>query len=364
MSPFDEMVHRPEMAYGTVIRLLVEDQRSLTRQQAREVVGAVLDLRYNELETAAILVALARKGETADEIAGAVDAIRARHPPRPMGEARALNIGGTGGDRAGTFNISTTASFVVAAAGVPVVKHGNRSVTSACGSSDMMAALGVSVEGRSEIGRMRADLRACNFAFVATGAYYRFPAAVSDIRRRIGIRSIFNLAGPLAHPTVVPFQLVGVARRSLMTPMARALLRLGGVTAFVVHGVDGLDEVSCVGETLIAGVRQGEVHRFTVQPGDFDVRPCQLHELRGGDARRNAEICEEVLRGGSGPFRDATIVAAGTALVLAGRANSFAEAATACRQAIDTGRAYQVLKKFKEAKYENESEDLRHYPSR
>lgn len=337
------------MDFRTVIRTLVEDQQDLTRQQCRAVISALLEQRFDELATAAVLTALASKGETADEIAGAVDAILARHPPFSLGSVQALNIGGTGGDRAGTFNISTTASFVVAAAGVPVVKHGNRSVTSACGSSDMMAALGIPIQSRSDSQRVHADLEASNFAFAATSAYYRFPASLSVVRKRLGIRSIFNLAGPLVHPAGVQLQLLGVARPSLMAPMADALVRLGGVRAFVVHGVDGLDEVSCVGQTLVSSVRDGMVSSFTVRPEDFDVRPCQLHELRGGDPQRNAQICQDVLRGQAGPFREATVVVASTALVLAGRFNSFKDAATAARQAIDAGRAHEVLTKFQGA---------------
>ena len=338
------------MDFKAVIRSLVEDGCDLSREQSRTIVSAILDVRLGNVETAAILVALARKGETADEIAGAVDAILALRPPFSLGAITALNIGGTGGDHAGTFNISTTASFVVAAAGVPVVKHGNRSATSACGSSDVIAALGVDIAKSGDADQMRADLHACNFAFVATSAYYRFPATLTELRRRIGVRTIFNLAGPLVHPADVRLQLIGVARRSLMAPMVGAVAKLGDVAAFVVHGVDGLDEVSCVGETLINIVRGGTVEALTVRPKDFDVEPCRMSDLKGGDAQRNAEICREVLQGRPGPFRDATVVAASAALVLAGRSASFKDAASICRLAIDSGRAHRVLETFKEAK--------------
>lgn len=349
--------------FQTVMRVLVEEGRDLCRWQSRQVVSALLEQRFDALEMAAILTALARKGETADEIAGAVDAIQARHPPCDLGTTQALNIGGTGGDRAGTFNISTTASFVVAAAGVPVVKHGNRSVTSACGSSDMMAALGVPIQRRSDVLQMRADLQAANFAFVATSAYYGFPALLTEVRRRMGIRSLFNLAGPLVHPAGVRFQLLGVARACLMGPVVNAMVRLGGMRAFVVHGVDGLDEVSCVGDTLVSSVRDGVVKTFRVRPEDFDVQPCLLQQLRGGDPQRNARICQDVLLGQPGPYREATVVAASAALVLAGRFDVFRDAAAAARQAIDSGRAHQILTTFKEARYEDTREDMRHHPS-
>ncbi len=268
--------------FGAVLRSLVEGRRDLTRAQASAVVRAMLEQQFDEVQTAVLLTALAQKGEAADEIAGAADAIAARHPPLSLGTPRALNVGGTGGDRSGTFNISTTASFVVAAAGVPVVKHGNHRVTSDSGSSDMMAALGVDIARCSQEEQIRACLAACNFSFVSTASYYEFPAALTAVRRRIGVRSIFNLAGPLVHPANVCFQLIGVAHPSLLDLMAGALLRMQGVTALVVHGAGGVDEISCVGETQLRRVHEGSVQSFIVHPSDFDVQPCELQALRGG----------------------------------------------------------------------------------
>jgi anthranilate phosphoribosyltransferase len=272
--------------YRAVIRKLVEDRSDLDRIEAALVVDAILDLRFTDLETAATLAALGCKGETADEIAGAVDAILRRSIPLQTGFPNAVDIGGTGGDRAGTFNISTVAAFVGAAAGVPVVKHGNRSVTSACGSADMIAALGVDIERSSTPEQIRAHLTACNLAFVATSSYHRFPPRIGEIRKSLGFLSIFNLVGPLVHPAAVRRQVVGVARRAHLRVVANALVKIGREEAFVVHGVDGLDEVSCVGDTLVARVRRGVIELFSVSPRDFGVSPCLLEELTG--ATRNA----------------------------------------------------------------------------
>lgn len=364
MAADSSVVPCTRMEFSTVIRALVEDRNNFSRQQSREIVGALLEQRFDALETAAVLTAFACKGETAEEIAGAVDAIRDRHPSFSLGALKALNIGGTGGDRSGTFNISTTASFIVAAAGIPVVKHGNRSVTSACGSSEMMAALGVPVQQCSDVRQVYAALQVSNFAFIATSAYYGFPAALSETRVRIGIRSLLNLAGPLAHPARVQFQIIGVAHSCLIAPMADAVVKLGGVRAFVVHGVDGLDEVSCVGETLVSSVQDGVVNTFRVQPADFDIQPSQLSELRGGDPQHNARICQDVLLGQLGPFRDAAVAVASMALVLAGRTDSFKAAAYLSRQVIDSGQAHQVLRNFKEVVHEDTRENLWHHPSR
>jgi anthranilate phosphoribosyltransferase len=336
----------PSVNYRAVIRKLVEDRSDLDRAEAGQVVDAILDLQFTDLETAATLAALGCKGETADEISGAVDAILRRSIPVRTGFPNAVDIGGTGGDHAGTFNISTVAAFVGAAAGVPVVKHGNRSVTSACGSADMIAALGVDIDRSSTPEQIRADLTACNLAFVATSCYHRFPPRIGEIRKLLGVRSIFNIAGPLVHPAAVRRQVVGVARRAHLQVVANALVKIGREEAFVVHGVDGLDEVSCVGDTLVARVRRGAVELFSVSPRDFGVSPCLLEELAGGNPQHNAGICISILDGERGPRRDAVVVAASTLLVLSGKARTFLDGAVIACDAIDSGNARQVLKKF------------------
>lgn len=353
-------------AFVVAMRRLVEERRSLGRELTRILVAAMLEQRLDEVQSAALLSALAQKQEAPDEIAGAVDAIVSRSPAITLGLPRTLNIGGTGGDHAGTFNISTTASLVVAASGIPVVKHGNRRVTSDSGSSDMVAALGVDVRRSSQERQIRNALATCNFAFVSTANHYSFPSELTDVRRRIAVRSLFNLAGPLVHPTAVEFQLIGVARPALLRPMADAVARLGGVTAYVVHGAGGLDEVSCLGETHVLSVHDGSIDEFTIHPADFGLRTWDLHALRGGSPQRNARICTAVIAGEQGAHRDATVVVAGTALVLAGRARSFREAAEMASQALDSGRAFQTLSRFKEVihEYEDAGQDMRNNQSR
>ncbi|MCE4057879.1 anthranilate phosphoribosyltransferase [Pseudomonas sp. Au-Pse12] len=332
--------------YKQLIRVLVEEGGDLSRPEARAVVEAILNLQFSDLQIAATLVALSRKGETADELAGAIDAILSRSPPLQTGFDTAIDIGGTGGDRAGTFNISTTAAFIVAAAGVPVIKHGNRSVTSQCGSSDMIAALGVDLERSSTQEQVSADLAACNFAFVATSSSHRFAPRLGAIRRELGIRSLFNLVGPLVHPARVKRQLVGVARPAHLDLLARTLVSIGREQAFVVHGVDGLDEVSCVGETLITHVRHGVIRTFSTQPRDFGVAPCCMADLAGGGPERNAQLCAAILGGEHGPCSDAAIVAASALLVLSGKAEGFMEGAELARHAIESGKAYQGFQVF------------------
>jgi anthranilate phosphoribosyltransferase len=346
MNAVQEAKPLPCADYHQVIRQLVEERADLSRLETRQVVEAILNRQFSDLQIVATLVALSRKGETADEVAGAVDAILSRSTPLQTGFDNAVDIGGTGGDRAGTFNISTTAAFVVAAVGVPVVKHGNRSVTSRCGSSDMIAALGVDIERSSRAQQIRADLAAYNFAFVATSSFHRFAPRIGELRREIGVRSLFNLAGPLVHPAGVKRQLIGVARRSQLELMADTLLRLGREDAFVVYGVDGLDEVSCIGETLIARVRHSTVETFSVHPRDFGVAPCRMEDLTGGDPVRNAQLCTAIIEGERGPRSDAVVIAASALLVLSARADSFLEGASMARAAIDSGKAYQVFQGF------------------
>lgn len=345
-------MNRPEprapgcSAYGPILRKLIEDRRSLDREEARRVVAAVLDGAFTEIETTSALVALAAKGETPEELAGAVEAILGRSAPLDTGAADAVDIGGTGGDRAGTFNISTTAAFIAAAAGVPVIKHGNKAVTSACGSADLMTALGVDLALASRPDRVRASLARCNFAFVATSAFHRFPPRIGQVRREIGVGTIFNLAGPLAHPARVTRQIVGVARDRQLPLLAQTLAALGRDRSFVVHGADGLDEVSCVGTTSIVSIANGRMERLVVSPRDFGVAPCGIDELAGGSPQDNAEILRGVLSGAQGPRADAAIVAAGALLVLSEKARTFLEGAQLARSAIVDGRATHVLQKF------------------
>ncbi|MHC2484660.1 anthranilate phosphoribosyltransferase [Rhizobium leguminosarum] len=332
--------------YSETIRRLVEERIDLSEQEASAVIDGILDQEFSDLQISALLAALAQKGETAAEIAGAVDAILKRSNPLLTGRHDVLDIGGTGGDRAGTFNISTTAAFIVAAAGIPVIKHGNRSVTSKCGSSDLMMALGVDIANCSKPQQVLASLDACNFAFVATSHFHRFAPRIAEIRREVGIRSIFNLAGPLVHPARIRKQIVGVAKPGHVALLADALSRLGRDDAFVVHGTGGLDEVSCIGETTVARVARKKITMFTVSPEDFGVSPCNRQDLVGGDPARNAEICISILRGEQGAKSDAAIVTASAALLLAGRAATFLEGAAMARAAITSGFAHRTFENF------------------
>lgn len=332
--------------YPPLMRKLIESRGDLDRAEAAAMIDSILELRFTDLEISALLTALAGKPETADEIAGAVDSIMERSAPLPIDATDAIDIGGTGGDRAGTFNVSTTAAFIAAAAGARVIKHGNRSVTSACGSADLINALGVDVARCSTPERIAASLAAHRFAFVSTASFHRFPPRIGEIRRALGVRSLFNLAGPLVHPAAVKQQIVGVAQPSQMPVIASALSKLKRDAAFVVHGTVGLDEVTCAGETLVTRIQHGETSSFSVTAHDFGLPPCRIDDLRGGDPSENAAICRAILAGEPGPRTDTAVAAAGMALVLCGRAQTFLDGARQARHAIDTGGARQTLDHF------------------
>ncbi len=338
--------HGPDAHYHTVICKLVASRADLDRAEAARTVDAMLELRFADLEIAATLIALAGKGETADEIAGAVDAIMGHGTPFPAAMTDAIDIGGTGGDRAGTFNISTTAAFIAAAAGARVIKHGNRNVTSACGSADLIVALGADIVRCGTPAHIKASLDADGFAFVSTAGHHRFPARLGEIRRALGVPSLFNLAGPLVHPAAVRRQIVGVAQRSQMAVIAAVLVKLERDAAFVVHGMAGLDEVSCVGETQVTHIRHGATTSFSVTARDFGLMPCRVEDLRGGDPATNAAICRAILGGERGPRADTAVAAAGMALVLSGRAPTLLDGARQARHAIDIGAARRVLENF------------------
>jgi anthranilate phosphoribosyltransferase len=306
--------------------LTAADSRPLPREQARRMVADLLEDRYAPEQAGAILALMAQRHETPQEIAGAVDALLEHTPVLQLQTADVIDIGGTGGDGGRTFNISTVAALVVAGAGVRVIKHGNRAVSGRSGSADLIEAL----------------------AFIATPAHYRFPERLSSLRRALGIPSLFNLAGPLAHPAGLRQQVIGVARPRQAQDLAEAAQHLGRRRAFIVHGLMGIDEISPAGDTLVVRVEDGAIDQDTVCAADFGLEPCALEDLAGGDAARNAGICQAILAGESGPGTDAVVMAAALALMAAGRAQGPAEGAVMARQALTSGRARQVLIRFLE----------------
>lgn len=296
-------------------------------------------------QIAALAVALRMRGETTEELAAAARVLRRRAVPLdlPVGE-RFLDTCGTGGDGAGTFNISTTSAFVVAACGVKVAKHGNRAVSSKSGSADVLEALGIALT--PEPAEVVATLEDVGIAFLFAPRFHGAMRHAAPVRRELGLRTFFNLLGPLANPAGASHQILGVYDPARLTSIARVLSELGVKGAWVVHGEGGLDEVSPCGPTEVAVLADGEVSQRTVEPGDFGVEPVAIASLAGGDATENAAITKAVLDGEPGGPRAAVVVNAAAALCAAGETEDLRAAAERAAAAIDSGDARAVLERW------------------
>lgn len=326
---------------------------SLSRDEARAVMGELLSGKATDAQIAALLVALHMKGETVEEIVGFAEAIRAAAQPVSDGNSTALDISGTerdalvdtcgtGGDASETFNISTASALTIAGAGVRVAKHGNRGITSKCGSADVMEALGVNVN--MPVARLAACLREVGIAFMLAPAMHTATRYVQPARRELKpLRSVFNLLGPLTNPAHASAQVVGVYSEDLVEKLAQALKMLGLHRALVVHGADGLDEISISGPTKIGEVRGEWVRGYEVTPEQFGLKRAPLSAIIGGDLQTNAGIIRGILAGEKSARRDVVLMNAAAALVAAGRADSLAEAMPLAVASIDSGAASKKL---------------------
>jgi anthranilate phosphoribosyltransferase len=337
---------------------LANHQESLSREEARVVMTEVLTGQCTDAQIGALLVALHMKGETVEEIVGFAEAIREAATPLAIhankvgrnpvldasgtGRDALVDTCGTGGDSSGTFNISTATAFVVAGAGVRVAKHGNRGVTSKCGSADVMEALGVRIDLPPE--RVAACLEEVGIAFLFAPAMHSAMKYVQPVRRELRLRTVFNLLGPLTNPARATCQVVGVYSPDLVEKLAVALSMLGLHRALVVHGYDGLDEITISGPTRISEVRHGQVRTYQVSPEEFSLRRATLDEIRGGDAALNATLIREVLDGKKSARRDVVLLNAAAALVAAGRADHLRAALPIAIEAIDSGAAKDKLR--------------------
>ncbi len=312
----------------------------------------VLTGKCTDAQIAALLVALHMKGETVEEIVGFAEAIRAAAIPLGLDPNHAVDVSGTerdalvdtcgtGGDASGTFNISTATALVVAGAGVRVAKHGNRSVTSKCGSADVMEALGVNIN--LPPARLTACLQEIGIAFLFAPALHSAMKYVQSARRELRLRTVFNLLGPLTNPAHASAQVVGVYSAALVEKLAEALSMLGLHRALVVHGLDGLDEITIAGPTRIAEVRDGTVRTFEVTPEEFGMKRGALDDISGGDAAVNANIIRDILAGKKSPRRDVVLLNAAAALVAGGSADHLADALPLAATAIDSGAAASKL---------------------
>ena len=331
---------------------IADHRQSLSREEAHAVMTEVLTGQCSDAQIAALLVALHMKGETVEEIVGFAEAIRAAAVPLELSSDSVLDASGTGrdalvdtcgtgGDTSGTFNISTATAFVVAGAGVRVAKHGNRSVTSKCGSADVMEALGVNIQ--LPVARLAACLEQVGIAFLFAPAMHSAMKHVQTARRELHLRTVFNLLGPLTNPARATCQVVGVYSADLVEKLAEALSMLGLRRALVVHGSDGLDEITITGSTRIAEARDGQVRSYEVTPEEFGLQRAPLDEISGGDAALNATLIREILSGKKSARRDVVLLNAAAALVAAGRADHLRDAVPLAAKAIDSGAAEKKL---------------------
>jgi anthranilate phosphoribosyltransferase len=319
----------------------LQRHEDLTLEESASAMGLIMDGHAAPAQIAGLLVGLRLKGERPAEIVGFAKAMRQRSVPLSQRVPGVFDTCGTGGDAAGTFNVSTLAALTVAACGVPVAKHGNRSVSSQCGSADVFEALGVNITASAPV--VERCLTDAGIAFFFAPTFHPSMKHAAQVRRDLGIRTAFNLLGPLTNPAGATRQLVGVPRPELTELVARALGLLGSERAWVVHGADGLDEISTTGYTKVSEWRNGVVRTFHVHPADFGLPKAAAADLRGGAAKQNADIARRVLGGEAGPARDIVLLNAGAALFIAGAAQSVAEGITMAVRAIETGAAGERL---------------------
>jgi anthranilate phosphoribosyltransferase len=327
----------------------VEASTALTRGEAEALMEEILSGRMATPEIVRVLMALNRRTLEVQELAGFAQVMR-KHATRVFadGEARPANMVdtcGTGGDGSKTFNISTAAAIVAAAAGARVAKHGNRAASSQSGSADVLEALGVRIDLPFE--RYGKAIREIGIGFLFAQAAHTATRHATPARKQIGVRTVFNLLGPLTNPAGAQAQVLGVFTMDVMDLVAATLAELGTERAFVVHGGGGLDEISLGGPTMVAEVRNGAARRFSLTPEEFGVEPAPLAAVRGGTAAENAELIRRILEGEAGPPRDIVVINAASALVAAGVSENFRDAADVARAAIDSGKARKTLAKLK-----------------
>jgi anthranilate phosphoribosyltransferase len=313
---------------------------TLSEAEAADAFELIMSGGASDAQIGALLMGMRARGETVDEIAGAAKVMRARALP-VRAPAGAIDTCGTGGDAKGTHNISTCTAFVVAGAGVPVAKHGNRSISSRSGSADVLAALGVNIECDPEA--IARCIEGCGLGFMFAPAHHAAMRHVAKVRSELGTRTIFNLLGPLANPASADYQIVGVFDEEWVEPIAHVLGRLGVKRAWVVHGADGLDELTTTGVSHVAVLDDGKVSTFKVSPKNAGLPEAKPEQLTGGDAAENAAHIRAVLGGNQGPFRDIVLLNAGAALLLAGKARTLRDGVALAAESIDSGKAKAVL---------------------
>jgi anthranilate phosphoribosyltransferase len=319
-------------------------KEDLSYEEAKGVMDEIMGNKASPVQMSSFLTALSLKGETIDEITGSAQAMR-QHCIRLLHDLSVLEIVGTGGDKSNSFNISTTSSIVISACGVPVAKHGNRSASSQCGSADVLEALGVDITVSAE--KSKELLDSIGICFLFAQNYHIAMKYVAPIRRELGIRTVFNILGPLANPAGASMQLMGVFDQSLVQPLAQVMANLGVTDGMVVYGQDGLDEISLSGPTTVCEVRNHTFTNYEITPEQFGLQRCSKAELLGGDAQTNAEISKMVISGKlHGPKRDVVVLNTACALYIAKKVKTIEEGVAMAIEAIDSGKANEKLEAF------------------
>ncbi len=324
----------------------IVDKQDLTYDEAYAVINEIMSGETSPTQNAAFLAALSTKStkaETTDEIAGCAAAMR-DHATKVFPGMEVMEIVGTGGDGAQSFNISTTSALVAAAGGVKIAKHGNRAASSQCGTADCLEALGVNIDQSPE--KCTQLLEKAGICFFFAQKYHTSMKYVGSIRKELGIRTVFNILGPLTNPASPARQLLGVYDESLVEPLARVLTSLGVKHGMVVYGTDKMDEISASAPTKVCEFHEGEYRTYTISPEDFGLSSCKKEELVGGTPAQNAEITRSILKGEKGPKRNAVLLNAGAALYIGGKAASFKDGITLAAELIDNGSALSVLDTF------------------
>ena len=315
---------------------------NLSYQTATIVMDEIMTGKTSDIQLSAYLTALAMKGETIDEITASAASMR-RHCVRLLHEQDVLEIVGTGGDHSSSFNISTTAAFIVSAAGVPVAKHGNRAASSKCGAADVLEALGVNISIPPEISAQ--ILKKIGLCFLFAQNYHIAMKYVAPVRKELGMRTIFNILGPLVNPAGAKMELLGVYEQELVEPVAKAMANLGVKNAMVVYGQDGFDEISISAPTSVCEVKNGWLRSYEITPEQFGFTRCSKSDITGGNAEENAKIMRGILNGEISPKRDAAVLNAAAALYIA-KGISFEEAVNLAQDIIDSGKALAQLEAF------------------
>lgn len=319
------------------------NHQNLTYEQAGAVINEIMNGETSQVQTAAFLAALSAKGETTEEIAACAAAMRSHALPVEH-HMDLLEIVGTGGDGAGSFNISTTASLVIASGGVAVAKHGNRAASSKCGAADCLEALGVNINLTPE--KCLELLKNIGICFFFAQKYHTSMKYVGPVRKEMGVRTIFNLLGPLTNPAAANMQVLGVYSENLLEPMAKALSQLGVKKGLAVYGQDKLDEISVCAPTTVCEFGDGNYRTYTICPEDFGLKTAGHDALKGGTPAENAQITMDILNGMEGPKRDAVLMNAGAGLYVAGKADTLADGVKLAADLIDQGLAKQKLEDF------------------